>query len=67
MILSFSTWPMVEYFYSEYEQQYFASFDPLFLVIVLMAASAYGFTRLVSTAKSDLRRPSSKKKVEDDY
>jgi hypothetical protein len=48
IVLFFGFWLVVEYFYNTYEQQYFGSFNPVFLVIVLMAASGYGFTRLVS-------------------
>ena len=66
IILFFGTWLIVEYFYNVYEQQYFGSFDPVFLVAVLMIASGYGFMRLISTVRAVLR--SSKiKKVEDDY
>ena len=66
IILFFGTWLIVEYFYNVYEQQYFGSFDPVFLVAVLMIASGYGFMRLISAVRGVLR--SSKiKKVEDDY
>ncbi len=67
IVLFFGTWLIVEYFYNVYEQQYFGSFDPVFLVAVLMAASGYGFMRLVSTVRSGLRSTIIKKKVEDDY
>ena len=67
IVLFFGTWLIVEYFYNVYEQQYFGSFNPVFLVGVLMAASAYGFMRLVSTVRTGLRPTRVKKKVEDDY
>jgi hypothetical protein len=67
IVLFFGTWLIVEYFYNVYEQQYFGSFDPVFLVAVLMVASAYGFMRLVSTVRTGLRSTRVKKKVEDDY
>ena len=66
IILFFGTWLIVEYFYNVYEQQYFGSFDPVFLVAVLMIASGYGFMRLISTIRSTLRS-SRVKKIEDDY
>ncbi len=67
IVLFFGTWLIVEYLYNVYEQQYFGSFDPIFLVAVLMAASGYGFMRIVSTVKSSLRSTRMTKKVEDDY
>ena len=68
IVLFFGTWLIVEYFYNVYEQQYFGSFDPVFLVAILMAASGYGFMRLVSTVRTGLRSTRMKrKKVEDDY
>ena len=67
IVLFFGTWLIVEYFYNVYEQQYFGSFDPVFLVAVLIAASGYGFLRLISTVRSGLRSTIIKKKVEDDY
>jgi hypothetical protein len=67
IVLFFGTWLIVEYFYNVYEQQYFGSFDPVFLVAVLMVASGYGFMRLVSTVRTSLRSTRVKKKVEDDY
>jgi hypothetical protein len=66
IILFFGTWLIVEYFYNVYEQQYFGSFDPVFLVAVLMVASGYGFMRLISTVRAGLRS-SKVKKIEDDY
>jgi hypothetical protein len=66
IVLFLGTWLIVEYFYNVYEQQYFGSFDPVFLVVVLMVASGYGFTRLVSTVRTGLRS-TRVKKVEDDY
>lgn len=67
IVLFFGTWLIVEYFYNVYEQQYFGSFDPVFLVAVLMAASGYGFMRIVSTARSGQRPKRMMKKNEDDY
>ena len=68
IVLFFGTWLIVEYFYNVYEQQYFGSFDPVFLVAVLMAASGYGFMRLVSMVRTSLRPTRvNRKKVEDDY
>ena len=67
IVLFFGTWLIVEYAYNVYEQQYFGSFNPVFLVAVLMVASGYGFTRLVSTVRTSLRSTRVKKKVEDDY
>ena len=66
IILFFGTWLIVEYFYNVYEQQYFGSFDPVFLVAVLMIASGYGFMRLISAVRAGLRS-SKAKKIEDDY
>ena len=66
IILFFGTWLIVEYFYNVYEQQYFGSFDPVFLVAVLMIASGYGFMRLISAVRANLRS-SKAKKNEDDY
>ena len=66
IILFFGTWLIVEYIYNVYEQQYFGSFDPVFLVAVLMLASGYGFIRLISTVRASLRSPKTKK-IEDDY
>ena len=66
IILFFGTWLIVEYFYNVYEQQYFGSFDPVFLVAVLMIASGYGFMRLISAVRAGLRS-SKAKKSEDDY
>ena len=67
IVLFFGTWLIVEYFYNVYEQQYFGSFNPVFLVAVLMAASAYGFMRIVSTVRTSLRPTRIPKKNEDDY
>ena len=68
IVLILGGWLIIEYFYNIYEQQYFGSWDPVFLVIVLMLASAYGFTRLVSVARSQLRPPrKTVKSAEDDY
>ena len=67
IVLFFGTWLIVEYFYNVYEQQYFGSFDPVFLVAVLMVASGYGFMRIVATVRTGLRPTRVRKKVEDDY
>jgi hypothetical protein len=67
IVLFFGTWLIVEYFYNVYEQQYFGSFNPVFLVAVLMVASGYGFMRLVTTIRGGLRSTRVKKSVEDDY
>jgi hypothetical protein len=67
IVLFFGTWLIVEYFYNVYEQQYFGSFDPVFLVAVLMAASGYGFMRIVSIVRTGLRPTRMIKKNEDDY
>jgi len=67
IVLFFGTWLIVEYLYNVYEQQYFGSFDPVFLVAVLMAASGYGFMRLVSTVSSSIRSKKPKRNAEDDY
>lgn len=66
IVIFFGVWLIIEYFSNVYEQQYFGSFNPIFLVIVLMAASGYGFTRLVSVIRSVFgARP--KVTREDDY
>ncbi|HEX4919286.1 MAG TPA: hypothetical protein VFV92_00920 [Candidatus Bathyarchaeia archaeon] len=68
IVLFFGVWLITEYLYNIYEQQYFGSFDPVFLVVVLMIASAYGFTRIISTMRTQLlpiRRRS--KPSEEDY
>ncbi len=52
IVVFFGAWLIVEYFFNVYEQQYFGSFNPVFLVLVIMAASGYGFTRLVSTIRT---------------
>ena len=68
IVLILGSWLIIEYFYNIYEQQYFGSWDPVFLVIVLMTASAYGFTRLLSVVRSQLRPPKKTiKSPEDDY
>ena len=66
IILFFGIWLIIEYFYNIYEQQYFGSFNPIFLVLVLMAASAYGFTRLISILRHSLGPPK-QTSMEDDY
>ena len=67
IVLFFGIWLITEYFYNVYEQQYFGSFDPVFLVIVLMIASAYGFTRLISTIRTQIKPVKRKSRPEDDY
>jgi len=67
IILFLGIWIVSEYFANIYEQQYFGSFDPVFLVVVLMIASAYGFTRLISTIRTGLKPPKKTSKPEDDY
>lgn len=69
IVLFFGIWIITEYLYNVYEQQYFGSFDPIFLVVVLMIASAYGFTRVVSTVRGQIRPGYVKKKrpAEEDY
>jgi hypothetical protein len=67
IVLFFGIWIVSEYFANVYEQQYFGSFDPVFLVIVLMIASAYGFTRLISTIRNVLKPSKKTGRPEDDY
>lgn len=67
IVLFFGGWLIVEYFYNVYEQQYFGSFNPVFLVIVLMIASGYGFARLVSLVRSVYAPSGAEEKPEDDY
>ncbi len=66
VVLFFGVWVIVEYVYNSYEQQYFGSFNPVFLVIILMVASGYGFTRLVSLARNGAG-PAKPAMLEDDY
>lgn len=66
IVLFFGVWLVVEYIYNAYEQAYFGSFNPVFLILVLMAASGYGFARLVSLIHSVIKLPK-KPKTEDDY
>ncbi len=66
IVLIFGAWIIVEYAYNVYEQQYFGSFNPVFLVVVLMIASGYGFTRLMLTVRH-LTGPVKKTPTEDDY
>lgn len=66
IVVVFGTWVIVEYVYNVYEQQYFGSLNPVFLVVVLMIASGYGFARLVF-AVGHAVKPVKKAKVEDDY
>ena len=66
VILFFGSWLIVEYFYNTYEQQYFGSFNPVFLTIVLMMTSGYGFTRLLSMVKRAVG-PTKQSPSEDDY
>jgi hypothetical protein len=66
IVLFFGLWLVIEYFYNIYEQQYFGSFNPIFLVLVLLVASGYGFTRLISLVRHAVG--STKRAVtEDDY
>jgi len=58
---------IVEYYHNVYQQQYFGSFNPIFLVIVLMASSGYGFARLVNQVGGRLGKDKSPSKTEDDY
>ncbi len=67
IVIFFGVWLIIEYFSNVYEQQYFGSFNPIFLVIVLMAASGYGFTRLVSIVRGVFGVAPSKARREDDY
>jgi hypothetical protein len=68
IVLFFGVWLITEYLYNIYEQQYFGSFDPVFLVVVLMIASAYGFTRIISTIRMQLMPARRKNKPsEEDY
>ena len=67
IVLFLGSWLIIEYFYNTYEQQYFGSWDPVFLVVVLMTASAYWFTRLVSIVRGELRPSKKTVKSEDDY
>ena len=55
IVLFFGGWLIVEFLYNSYEQQYFGSYDPVFLIVVLMTASAYGFGRLISTVKAQFK------------
>ncbi len=66
IVLFFGLWLVVEYFYNIYEQQYFGSFNPIFLVLVLLVASGYGFTRLVSLVRHAVGPPKGTF-AEDDY
>jgi hypothetical protein len=66
IVLFFGVWLVIEYLYNSFEQQYFGSFNPVFLVLVLMAASAYGFTRLVSVIRQAVG-PITPTVTEDDY
>jgi hypothetical protein len=67
IVLFFGVWLITEYFYNIYEQQYFGSFDPVFLVAVLMIASGYGFMRLITAIRTQVRPAKKKSKPEDDY
>ena len=66
IVLFFGVWLVIEYLYNSFEQQYFGSFNPVFLVLVLMAASAYGFTRLVSVIRQAIGQ-TTPTITEDDY
>ena len=67
IVLFFGVWLITEYFYNIYEQQYFGSFDPVFLVVVLMIASGYGFMRLITSIRNQIRPVKKKTRPEDDY
>jgi hypothetical protein len=67
IIIFFGLWLMVEYFYNIYEQQYFGSYDPIFLIIVLMVASAYGFHRLIAAVRVQFVPLKKRMLAEDDY
>ena len=67
IVLFFGIWLVIEYSYNSFEQQYFGSFNPVFLVLVLMAASAYGFTRLVSIVRQAVGPTGKTGQEEDDY
>ena len=67
VILLFGISLIVEYYRNVYQQQYFGSFNPIFLVIVLMASSGYGFARLVNLVGGRLGKDKSPSKTEDDY
>lgn len=66
VVFFFGTWLVVEYFYNAYEQQYFGSFNPVFLTLVLMMASAYGFVRLIYLVRRVVG-PATRAQTEDDY
>ncbi len=67
IILLFGISMIVEYYHNVYQQQYFGSFNPVFLVIVLMAGSGYGFARLVNLIGGKLGKDKVGKRAEDDY
>ena len=67
IVVFFGVWLITEYFYNVYEQQYFGSYDPVFLVIVLMIASGYGFMRLIASMRTHLKPVKKKSRPEDDY
>ena len=67
IVLFFGVWLITEYFYNTYEQAYFGSYDPVFLVAILMFASGYGFMRLINVIRSQFRPVKKKSKPEDDY
>lgn len=67
IVIFFGVWLIIEYFSNVYEQQYFGSFNPIFLIVVLMAASGYGFTRLVSMIRHVFGVAPPKAGREDDY
>jgi hypothetical protein len=66
IVLFFGVWLVIEYLYNSFEQQYFGSFNPIFLVLVLMTASGYGFTRLISVIRQAVG-PITPTLPEDDY
>jgi hypothetical protein len=67
IIVFFGSWLIVEYVYNVYEQRYFGSYDPIFLILVLMTASLYGFSRLISSVRSQFKPVKKTVKPEDDY
>ncbi|HZY93447.1 MAG TPA: hypothetical protein VFE98_01120 [Candidatus Bathyarchaeia archaeon] len=66
IVLFFGGWLIVEFLYNSYEQKYFGSYDPVFLIVVLMTASAYGFGRLISTARTQFKPRKNTTSPEDD-
>ncbi len=67
IILLFGISMIIEYYHNVYQQEYFGSFNPVFLVIVLMASSGYGFARLVNLIGGKIGKDKVGEKLEDDY